>query len=711
VSAELPAPAGPVPAPPLGVARHGAGRRGLLRYGSLLGPGRRLPGAGEAPPPDGPGGDSSEDEASAPALAPGPVRTAVAPSLLVLAPRRASGAGPAASPSRPLGNKVAGREVLVVFLISLVLAVAWWHQAWEYPTGNQIGGAGDADEYSWFFSWMPFALGHGLNPLVSTYVNFPSGINLMWNTSVLLPSFIMAPVTVVFGAAFSYNSVLTLAPVLACTFSYLAFRRWADRLPALAGGLVFAFSPFVTSQAVGHLAQVLTASAPLLLILLDRLLVVQSAKAWAEGLLLGVLAWAQLLTGEETLALEAITALIAVAVLCLLNRAVVAAHLRYAWSGLKVAAGSFVVLAAPFLAFQYFGPDRVQDVHPADAYVIDLLDFVVPTNITRLAPAAAIQVTQHFTGNGSEEGAYIGIPLLVFLAVTLFLARKRGITWVALATALGTGALSMGSTLHVDGHRYFKSFLRLPEFVLQKLPFFHNLLPDRFASMMFLGVGLLLALGLNELKRLKTPLRAGGATLVAVGLACFCPIINYPASSSPLLTAFDTGWACPARAAGASTSHPPVVLMLPAADELALRWQAESKFCYVMPSDTGMTGTNSGDISRSHMLLTLGAPGTPMPTITPAVRAQAAADIQALHVSEIVVPPESPAVPLWTPEGQAQVVVWLQQLLGQDPQQSLDPYITYVWKHLPSAGDIASGHVAKVVLGTKPPPGRPASRR
>lgn len=99
-----------------------------------------------------------------------------------------------------------------MFVISLALAVAWWHLAWQYPRGNQIGGAGDADEYSWFFSWVPFAIGHGLNPLVSTYVNFPSGINLMWNTSVLLPSFVMAPVTVLFGPAFSYNVVLSLAP-------------------------------------------------------------------------------------------------------------------------------------------------------------------------------------------------------------------------------------------------------------------------------------------------------------------------------------------------------------------------------------------------------------------------------------------------------------------------------------------------------------------
>ena len=129
------------------------------------------------------------------------------------------------------------------------------------------------------------------------------------------------------------------------------------------------------------------ASAPLFLILFDRLLVVQSAKPWREGLALGLLAWAQLLTGEEVLAMEAVTAAIAVAVLCVLNRAALAAHFGYAWKGLKVAGGLFIVLAAPFLAFQYFGPDRVQNVHPPDVYVSDLLNFVIPTNITRLAPA------------------------------------------------------------------------------------------------------------------------------------------------------------------------------------------------------------------------------------------------------------------------------------------------------------------------------------
>ena len=209
---------------------------------------------------------------------------------------------------RLVRGRAGWRELVVVFIIALGLSLAWFHNTFFAPINTQAGVFGDANEYAWFLGWVPYALGHGLNPLGTTIVNFPHGVNMMWNTSILLPSFLMSPVTVIFGAAFSYNVLAVLAPALNSTFAYLAFRRWTGRLPSLAGALIFGFSPFIVSQSVGHLAQTLLMSVPLILIVLDRLLVVQASKWWLDGLLLGVLAWAQLLTGEEILALEAVVA-------------------------------------------------------------------------------------------------------------------------------------------------------------------------------------------------------------------------------------------------------------------------------------------------------------------------------------------------------------------------------------------------------------------
>ena len=45
----------------------------------------------------------------------------------------------------------------------------------------------------------------------------------------------------------------------------------------------------------------------------------------------------------------------------------------------------------------------------------DLLNLVVPTDVQQLAPAAALGISSRFTGNGSEQDGYLGIPLILVL--------------------------------------------------------------------------------------------------------------------------------------------------------------------------------------------------------------------------------------------------------------------------------------------------------
>ena len=56
-------------------------------------------------------------------------------------------------------------------------------------------GAGDPAQMSWFLAWTPFALGHGLNPFFTNYIDYPLGVNLASNTSVPLLGLLAAPVT------------------------------------------------------------------------------------------------------------------------------------------------------------------------------------------------------------------------------------------------------------------------------------------------------------------------------------------------------------------------------------------------------------------------------------------------------------------------------------------------------------------------------------
>ena len=587
-------------------------------------------------------------------------------------------------------------ETLAIFVLTFTLTAFWFHHAWVHPTTLQVGIPGDADEYDWFLSWVPWALAHGHNALLSGYVNSAQGVNLMWNTSVLLPSVVTAPLTAIFSAPFSYNVLITLAPALDTALAYLAFRRWCGRLPSLVGALLFGFSPYFTVQSPGHLAQVLMMSLPLMLIVGDRLLVVQKSKAWRDGLMLGLVAWAQLLTGEELLAMEGVVAVIALAVLALVNRRAVREKLAYAAKGAGVAALAFVVLAAPFLDIQYRGPYQVEGAHPGNAYVTDLLNFIVPSNITRLSPSWAVNISNHFIQG--EDGAYMGIPLVLLIIFALWAARRRKVVWVAAAITLGAAVLSMGSTLHYYGHN---SHIWMPGSLVQHLPSMKNLLPARFAGVADFGAALLAALGLNELARRSWAWLGAGWAMAVAALVFIFPIVNYPASLAPNYPAFSSGWACPAKPAADSTvtgstvtGRPPVVLFMPAGDELNLLWQAESHFCFATPSARGMTGTSP--ITRElPPVLAVGVGGTAIPPVNSAVRQQFAEGLRAFHIQEILVAPEAPASPQGNPQNQAELVVWLEALLGGPPQAYHEMNFAYAWKHLPSYQEIYTGHFAK----------------
>ena len=239
---------------------------------------------------------------------------------------------------------------------------ALFHRAWTWPSTTLAGSAGDADEYTWF-------LASALSPsaMASTRSSVTTSTSLRGQPHVehvrSLPSFLMSPVTVVFGAAFSYN--VRSPRHLRCAPPSPMRRSGAGRpAAALGGALVFGFSPYIVSQSVGHLSpdphheRALGAGPsrpapgrP------DRSAVVGRLAPRAAGV-------AQLLTGEEVLALEAVTAAIAVAVLWAIARGEVSRHLAYAVRGLVVTAGVFVVLSAPFLAVQYLGPDKVQKRPP-----------------------------------------------------------------------------------------------------------------------------------------------------------------------------------------------------------------------------------------------------------------------------------------------------------------------------------------------------------
>jgi hypothetical protein len=103
--------------------------------------------------------------------------------------------GESARPASPLPARITGWAPWLVVGCYVLGAFALTWRLWADPAGQMVAGnSGDINLFAWFMRDIATAVSHGRLPaLVTTGLNAPQGINLMWNTSVLLPGLVLAP--------------------------------------------------------------------------------------------------------------------------------------------------------------------------------------------------------------------------------------------------------------------------------------------------------------------------------------------------------------------------------------------------------------------------------------------------------------------------------------------------------------------------------------
>ncbi len=402
-------------------------------------------------------------------------------------------------------------------LLYLLLAVLGHLPAFGSLATRTPCACKDGPQTDWFLGWTVDALREGRTPFTSDALSVPDGVNLMWNTLLPLPGVLAAPVTLTLGVLASHTLLAVLAFAASATSMWAVAGRWAPWLPARsAAGLLYGFSPYLVAQGSGHLNLSLVALPPLVLLLLDDLLVRQDRSPVRRGVLLGLVATAQLLTTEEVLASTFVVCLLGLLVLVVQHPRAVRARLGRGAVGLAWAAGVTAVLAAYPLSVQFAGPRRVTaPVQDASPYAADLLGTVVPTVFQLLGS----DVTRTWGGNASENGSYLGAPLLVLLVVLAVRYRRVGV--VRFVSALGVLAwvLSLGERLHVAGTTYD---VPLPFALVAHVPVLHNLAAVRFSLYVALCASLVLAVGLDRLHA-SGSLRVVPAAVV--GVACLVPLL------------------------------------------------------------------------------------------------------------------------------------------------------------------------------------------
>jgi hypothetical protein len=554
---------------------------------------------------------------------------------------------------------------LLPLLAYSALAVLLFHNAWVDPGRLTVGVHGDPEATIWYFAWIQHALSHGVNPALTDYLNYPDGINLAWQTSQPLMAVLSWPVNAALGPYVAFDVVATAAPALSAWCAFLTLRRWVPRRSAaLAGGLLYGFSPYITAHSLGHTNLTLAFIPPLLLLVLDEILVRQRRSPWRLGLLLGAVATVQLYITEEMLATEAVMALVAVVVLAVMHRDRWRQHAPYALRALGIAAALAVVLCAPWVGVQFLGPHRLAGTfqHPG-GYSSDLLNFVLPTNVQQIYPAAADRFAHNFTGNGAEQTAYLGLPLLLILAYTVWHFRR--LVWVRVVAILGVvaGLLSMGPTLHIGGHL---THIPLPWVIFEHLPVFSNVIPSRVMLYAFLMAALLLALFVDHVLRVGGRALSAGGVAVAASAVLLLPRLDFPAVAHDDPQFFRSGGEAQRIPEGSDVLVAPFINH-PAIAE-AQTWQVAAGLRFKMPSgyflqpdplgrDDHLTGPELRPLSSALVDI---ATGHGAPQLTAGLRAHMLDDLRYWKVQTVIAGP-------WAHEDE--MVQMLTDLLGAPPVQ------------------------------------------
>lgn len=362
-------------------------------------------------------------------------------------------------------------------------------------------GGNDPFQMTWFLAYVPYALTHGLSLFHTNYIDYPTGVNLADNTSVPLLGILGWPITATLGPVAAFNFLLRLSFALSGASMFLVLRRWCRTWQApFVGGLLYAFGPYMTSQEL-HLDLTFVPIPPILVLLGDELVRRQKMSPWLLGGLVGVLCTAQYLTSPDVLSGCVAMAFIVGVGLALRFRHQVVSRLRYVVKAAVVAAGSFALLGAYPLYEMMFGPGKiggpVVQVGLLQSARADLLGAIAPTSNQLLVPPFVSFIGDYFVGgNLSENGTYIGIPLLIVLCLIAKRSRRDAVVNVMIFGAAAAWVLSLGAHLQVGT---WPSPLPLPGDVLAHLPLFDNTIPARYALYVDLFAAIAVAIGFERL--------------------------------------------------------------------------------------------------------------------------------------------------------------------------------------------------------------------
>ncbi|WP_246567420.1 hypothetical protein [Polymorphospora rubra] len=533
-----------------------------------------------------------------------------------------SPAGPTGGTGRWAVARARRYADLIVVAAYLVTAVWVTGRLWLDPAGR-VGPehASDPAQGQFFLAHAVRVVTRGQYPFYTDLMNFPDGVNLMANTSMLGLTLPMVPVTMLFGPPVSFAVMITVGLAGTAAAWYFVLSRYivSSRIAAAVGGAFCGFCPAMLGHGNWHPNIVGQFLVPFIV---WRVLVMcrPGTRPVRDGLILAALVIYQVFINEEILLFTAM----ACGVFLLAYVAQRRELLRPAWKPLLAGLAVCGVVAGTVLAYplyvQFLGPQSYSGLK--DAVPHHGNDIAAYFNAGSTTLAGDPVANKGLAPNYSEENAFFGWPLVVLLLVTVVWLRKDVLIRTLAATGLLFAVLSLGEELQWRGNDLFPG----PWALLVHVPLLDSVVPTRFGLITSAVVGVLLAVATERALADRVPepqRRLRRRAWVAALLIALVPLLPLPYREvgRPPVPSFITSGQWRPYVAPGQTLVPLPLPELGSPD--GLRWAASQNLDFAIPRGyflgprNGVAGDPGGfgapPTVTSNLLRRVAASGLPTP--------------------------------------------------------------------------------------------------
>ncbi|MDP9792106.1 hypothetical protein J2S43_000618 [Catenuloplanes nepalensis] len=431
---------------------------------------------------------------------------------------------------KPDGGRASHRLWDVVAgVVYTALAVLVTSRLWADPDGRVLKA--NEDDHGFFLFVLAHAeraVFHGEGLFFTDRLNFPDGINMMANTSILALGVPVSPITHWFGPGVSMALLITigLGGTAAAWYWVLGRHFVSHRSAAFVAGLWGGFAPAMISHANGHINFTVLILVPFLFWRVAELR--RPERPVRNGVVLGLLITAQVFVNEEILLFVALACAIFTVSWLLMHRDRIGTVWKPGLTGLAVAAGTSGVLLAYPLFQQFLGRQHYRGLpFTPDVYVTDLASYVF---YARQSIAGHTGLAESLSVSATEDNSFFGLPLVVLLVVCAVLTWRLRAMRAVVITGLVFVIIASGPTLVVGG---VDTEVPMPLFFVSHLPLINLITTTRFTMVVVWACAFLLAFATDRVLREHTEKPGRRVVLWWVTIA----VALLPVAPKPLITA------------------------------------------------------------------------------------------------------------------------------------------------------------------------------